>query len=193
MRSMRRLVLLTALAAGPWLLAAPRPALAQAGAPVTSTQTWPAANPSDVASIDAIMEALYDVISGPAGQARDWDRFKSLFIPEARLIPSGQGPNGQVGYQVWSPDEYAAAAGAQLEANGFFEVEIARRTERFGTVAHSFSTYESRSNADDPDPFSRGINSIQLLHDGERWRIVTIFWNAERPDLTIPDAYLPGD
>ena len=50
------------------------------------------ADPKDVASIDAIMKAVYDVISGDAGKLRDWDRFRSLFHKDARLIPSGKNP-----------------------------------------------------------------------------------------------------
>ena len=151
------------------------------------------ADPADVATQDAIIEALYDVISGPAGQARDWDRFRSLFIPEgARLVPTGVGPQGNAGHTVLTPDGYIERAGRSLEANGFFEVEIGRTTEAFGTIAHAFSTYESRRNADDAEPFARGINSIQLFHDGDRWWIATVMWDSERADNPIPARYLGG-
>lgn len=149
------------------------------------------ADPGDVASQDAIVAALYDVISGPAGQARDWDRFHSLFIPEgARLIPTGRAPDGTAGYTVLTPAGYIERAGRSLERDGFFEVEIGRVTQEFGNIAHVFSSYASRRTPDDPEPFSRGINSIQLLHDGERWWITTVLWDSERPDNPIPTAYL---
>ena len=152
----------------------------------------PAARPEDVASVDAILKALYDVISGPAGQKRDWNRFYSLFIPTgARLIPTGKAPDGSVRHRMWTPEEYATTAGAQLEQGGFFEVEIARVLETFGNVTHAFSTYESRRTAADEKPFARGINSIQLLNDGKRWYVVTIFWDSERADNPIPPKYLP--
>ncbi|MFL5582794.1 MAG: hypothetical protein ACJ8AO_20710, partial [Gemmatimonadaceae bacterium] len=93
--------------------------------------------------------------------------------------------------RVLAPEEYVAGAGSRLEQNGFFEREIARRTERFGNVVHAFSTYESRHTASDAQPFARGINSIQLWNDGTRWYVVTIFWEAERPDSPIPPQYLP--
>ena len=192
MRRLRTLFLLGALAAGPLVLATPAPSLAQGRPNVAMAESWPEADSDDVESVDSILTALYDVISGPAGQARDWDRFRSLFIPEARLIPTGRSAEGEHGYRVWSPGEYAEQAGASLEQAGFFEREIARSEERFGPVVHAFSTYDSKRNADDPEPFARGINSIQLMHDGDRWYVVTIYWAAERPDLPIPGQYLPS-
>jgi hypothetical protein len=140
--------------------------------------------------VDAIIGALYDVISGPAGQKRDWDRFRSLFAPGARLIPTGKRPDGSHVMRVVTPDEYATNAAPMLEKNGFFEREIARRTEQFGGVLHAFSTYESRHAAADSVPFSRGINSIQLVNDGRRWWVMTILWEAERADNKIPERYL---
>ena len=136
-----------------------RPAAGQA-APMQSK-----ANPADVASVDALIKATYDVISGPAGQKRDWDRFRSLFVPGARLIPTGVRPDslgGGFGLRVLTPEEYAQTSGPFLENNGFFEIETGRKMEQFGQVAHLFSTYESRHKADDAQPFARGINSFQV-------------------------------
>lgn len=146
----------------------------------------PAPRAADVASADAIVAALYDVISGPAGQARDWDRFRSLFIPAARLIMVGKRPDGAIMHRVMTPEDYVQAAGPQLEARGFFEREIGRTVDRFGAVTHVFSAYDSRRAADDAEPFARGVNSIQLLHDGNRWWVVTIFWDSEREGQPIP-------
>ena len=161
------------------------PAATPAAAPT------PAARPADVASEDAIIAALYDVISGPAGQKRDWARFRSLFIPEARLIVArARRPEGPVPPLVMTAEQYIAGPGKTLEA-GFFEREISRISETFGGVTHRFSTYESRARAEDPQPFARGINSIQLLNDGQRWWVVTVFWDSERPNNPIPAKYLP--
>jgi hypothetical protein len=156
--------------------------------PATAPQ--PAANPADVSSLDAILGALYDVISGPAGQARNWDRMRSLFIPGARLIPSQPAPDGKVVPRVLDVEGYIGRAGPTLEKNGFFEREISRKTDTFGTITHAFSTYESRRKQDDATPFARGINSIQLVNDGTRWWIVTVLWDAERPNNPIPAKYL---
>jgi hypothetical protein len=176
------------------------PALTLAAALITTlhaaplaAQETPPARPEDVASVDALITGLYDVISGPAGQKRDWDRFLSLFIPGARLIPTGITQQGEVRHRVMTPEEYATTIGPRLEETGFFEREIGRTTERFGAVTHVFSAYDSKRTEADAEPFSRGINSIQLLHDGERWWVVSVFWDSERPDNPIPERYLhPG-
>lgn len=150
----------------------------------------PAARAEDVGSMDAILAALYDVISGPAGQPRDWDRMRSLFAPGARLIPTGKRPDGSSVMLVWTVDQYITTAGSQLEKEGFFEREIGRHTDRYGNVVQVFSSYDSRHAKDDEKPFARGINSIQLHHDGARWWIVSVFWEGESPANPIPPEYL---
>lgn len=156
----------------------------------TSAPAAPAAE--DVESIDAIVKAVYDVISGEAGEKRDWDRFKSLFIGEAQLIPASKKQDGTgMRYGIMTPEGYVKMAGTRLEEDGFFEKEIHRVEEQFGPIAHVFSTYESRRSLSDEEPFARGINSFQLFNDGKRWWVVNIYWTAERPDLPIPEKYLP--
>lgn len=144
----------------------------------------------DVGSMEAILAAVYESISGPAGQKRDWDRMRSLFVPGARLIPAVYRPDSAPTLRMLEVEQYITTVGPRLEANGFFEREVAHRTERYGGVVHVFSTYESRRLASDPKPFARGINSFQLWYDGKRWWIVTIYWEAERPDNPIPERYL---
>jgi hypothetical protein len=144
-----------------------------------------------VASVDAIIAALYASISGGAGEKRDWNRFRSLFVPNARLIPARVRPDGGADAAMLSADDYVTRAAPGLEQNGFFEREIARRTETYGAVTHVFSTYESRRQLSDAKPFARGINSIQLLKDGPRYWVVTVFWDSERPGNEIPGKYLP--
>ena len=160
------------------------------------------ADPRDVSSPEQIVAALYDVISGPAGKKRDWDRMRSLFIPGARLMPTGPvRPPGtppdaplkgdeEFATSVFDVEGYIERAGKYFAEHGFFEREIARRTERFGHIVHVFSTYDSRHKADDPKPFARGINSIQLMNDGRRWWVVSIFWEGETPQNPIPEKYL---
>jgi hypothetical protein len=148
-------------------------------------------DPADVASIDAIMKSVYDVISGDAGKARNWDRFRSLFHKDARLIPTGKNPQtGVVTAHVLSPDEYITRSEPFLVKEGFFEREIARRTEQYGNIVQVFSTYESRHKLDDKTPFARGINSFQLYNDGKRWWLLTIFWQGETLEYPIPKDYL---
>jgi hypothetical protein len=149
------------------------------------------ARSEDVASIDAIIATVYEVISGPAGE-RDWDRFRSLFAPGGRLIPTRANEEGGAEARVGSVEDYIEGSGAYFKENAFYESEIARVTETFGNIAHAFSTYESRR-APGEAPFTRGINSFQLLKDGDRWWVVTIFWDGERRGNPIPAKYLPGE
>jgi len=164
------------------------------GVPLEGCTTY--ASPSthsfaaDVASEEAIVAALYDAISGPACQHRDWDRFRGLFAPGARLIPTVRTPDGTLGIRAETPEEYVAAVKAGMEDFGFAEKEISHVGESFNGVVHRFSTYESRRAASDAKPFARGINSIQLLNDGKRWWVVTVYWAGERPGAPIPEMYL---
>ncbi len=149
------------------------------------------ANPTDVTSIDAIITAAYDSISGPAGQKRDWARERSLFYPGARLIPTAKPEeSNNLAPEMLDVDGFIARVEPYFAEHRFYEKEIARRTEQFGQIAHVWSTYESRHNSDDPKPFMRGINSIQLFYDGGRWWIVTIYWQQESPEHPIPERYL---
>lgn len=145
-----------------------------------------------VSSLDKTIETLYGVISGEKGEARDWELFKFLFKPNAKLIPTGKNNEGMVGLRFMSPDDYILASGPWLMENGFFEKEIHRTTHTFGNITHVFSTYESFQSEADKEPFMRGINSIQLLDDGNRWWIVNIFWLQESDEHPIPEQYLPN-
>ncbi len=168
--------------------ALPAAAAAQTTSPTGATV--PAADPADVGSIDAILGALYDVISGPAGQPRDWDRFRSLFLAEAYLIPTGV-PQGsdRTRARFMSVEEYVTQSGPILEERGFFERQVGLVLERFENIAHAFSTYESRWTPQG-EVFQRGINSIQLLWDGERWWVANIMWRGVGPAQEIPKKYL---
>ena len=165
------------------------PPAATQTAPATSAAKTPDAKPEDVKSVDAIVAALYDVISGPAG-TRDWDRFRSLFAPEGRLIPNNVNDKGEWTHPVLSVEDFVKRAGANMEKNGFFEKGIANKSEQYGTVAHVFGTYESRHEKDGK-PFARGINSFSLSFDGKRWYVVQILWQSETPAFPIPEKYLP--
>ncbi len=148
----------------------------------------PEAKAEDVKSPEAIVKALYDVISGPAGE-RDWNRFKSLFIPEGRLIFNGLNPKGEYSRRVMTTDDYQQRAGGFFMKEGFFESGVSNTVNEFGHIANVFSTYESRHEKGEK-PFARGINSIQLASDGKRWYVVEILWDAESDKNPIPQKYL---
>src|ERR1051325_164329 len=161
---------------------------AQEKAPEKSaTSAIPTANPKDVESMDAIIAALYNVISGPAGE-RDWNRLRSLFLPDAHLTAVHKKPDGSFSATSVTVDGYIERAGKYFREKPFYESELSRKVEHFGQEAHVFSTYESRE-APDAKPFTRGINSIQLFNDGKRWYCVSIFWDEERADNPLPAKY----
>lgn len=172
----------------------PALALAIAGALLlptsTAAQSARSADPADVESIDAIITAVYDVISGDAGEARDWDRWHTLFADGATLSAIARRPDGTIGRVIMTPESYVERSGAVLERDGFVEAEIGRVTEEYGLLAHAFSTYESYRNRSATEPFARGINSFQLMNDGERWWVVSVFWLQEGPEWPIPQRYI---
>ncbi|HMU61377.1 MAG TPA: hypothetical protein PKA66_06305 [Gemmatimonadales bacterium] len=146
------------------------------------------AHEADVRSIDSIITALYAVISGPIGEPRQWDRFHSLMHPDARLIPTGCDTAGACRLRIMTPAEYQSRADSFLVASGFTERELHRTVERYGAIAHAFSSYASFRGTE-PTPFARGINSIQLFWDGTRWWVLSVFWDAERPSNPLPSSF----
>ena len=140
----------------------------------------------DLAQIDAVIAEMYAMISGPAGP-RDWSRQGDCFHPKARQIRTTVGPDGKPLLTIMSLDDYAASTTPFFAANAFYEVEIGRRVELFGTIAHAWSAYEARNTLDpSAEPERRGINSIQLTKDAERgWRIIAMIWDNEREGVSI--------
>lgn len=147
---------------------------------------------ADGASVDTIVAALYDVISGPAGAPRNWNRMRALFAPDAKLMVIVPRPEGGFGLRAMTVEDYISRNMSAFNTSGFYEREIARTTESFGQLAHVFSTYELLRSPNDAKPFMRGINSIQLAHDGKRWWIANLVWRAEDSGLALPERYLQG-
>jgi hypothetical protein len=168
-------------------------------APVATAQTGAATahvdvptiapRPEDVGTLDGLIAAYYDVISGPAGKARQWSRDRTLYIPDIRFVSMSLGKDAKPVARTMSHQQFVDASDKGLQA-GFYEQEVHRTTERFGNIAHVFSTYESRVKADGP-VIARGINSIEAFFDGKRWWIASAIWDEERPDNPMPPDYLP--
>lgn len=146
---------------------------------------------SKVQTLDSTLETLYAVISGEKGEERDWELFRYLFHADAKLIPSGKNREGKIGARYMTADDYINGSGKWLIENGFHEIEISRKVDTFGNITQVFSTYEAKRSKNDEKPFMRGINSIQLLNDGNRWWILNIYWTQESPTNPIPKQYLP--
>jgi hypothetical protein len=178
---------LTAGAGGSMAAQPPQPA-----APVHTAPAQPTvAKEADGASVDSLVAALYDVISGPAGAPRNWNRMRALFAPDAKLMvitPNREG--GGFALRTMTVEDYISRNMSAFNTSGFYEKEIARTTDAFGQLVHVFSTYELLRAPHDPKPFMRGINSIQLAHDGKRWWIANLVWRAEDAGLALPERYL---
>jgi hypothetical protein len=166
------------------------PCQAQSAMSQTDMSNAPPAAAADVRSMDAIMHAYYDVISGPAGN-RDWNRFYSLFVPGGRLIQTDRAaPDSTPRTVVRTPQEFVQWIGPYMAKNALYEKEISHSVDTFGAITQRFSTYAALAAADDGKPKSRGIYSAQLFNDGTRWYIVTMYWDNERPGTAIPSRYL---
>lgn len=148
----------------------------------------PAAAPADVRTIADIMRVSYEVISGPAGAPRQWERDRTLYMPGATFVVTGK-RDGKVETTIMTPEEYRRKSDARLVAQGLFETEIGSRVERFGNVAQVRSVSVSRRTPDGPIE-SRYVNYVQLFWDGARWWIAGAVWDQERPDNPIPAAWL---
>lgn len=164
---------------------------ATAQMPATAAEKAAKANhkyAKDVSSVDNIIAALYNVICGAPGEPRDWERFKYLFGNDAKLIPTGKVADGGYIYRTMTPEEYITMFSTRIKT-GFFEKELKRETVSFGTVYHAFSTYETRETQNGPST-NRGINSIQLFKDQDRFYIVNVFWCAESMGFNLPASAL---
>lgn len=138
-------------------------------------QETPAPRPEDVSSIDGIVRAFYEVVSGPAGERADVERDRSLHHPEAQVAIAGTDASGEPTVRVMTLDEYHGRN--EPRQQGFWEWETDRTVQRSGNVVHVWSHYAS-ARAEDGEPFDRGVNSITLFHDGARWWIMGWMFDA---------------
>ncbi len=137
----------------------------------------------DPTCIGDIVDAMYAMISGPAGP-RNWSLQGLVFHPEARQVRTGIDAQGRSSIKIMSLADYVADTAAFFEGHDFFEVEVSRRVEAFGNIAHVWSIYEARGSADDVEPERRGINSIQLFRNEHgHWHITSMIWDNERAGL----------
>lgn len=149
------------------------------------------ANPADVNTIEGIVKALYEVISGPAGK-RDWNRFKSLYYKDAYMAAMAPTPTGERKLMKFSPEEYIQMNSPLFEKFAFYEKELGRQVNQFGSIAQVFTSYAFT--AETPTPMKeRGINSIQLVNEGGRWWIMSIIWDDETKENQIPAKYLNAE
>jgi hypothetical protein len=152
----------------------------------------PPADAKDVASVDAIITALYDANTNMVDRKVDPGRFRSLFYPDVRFNSTILNPatpkNARL--RTWTIDDYVRVAMAGKPRGGFSEREIARTSQAFGHIVQVFSTYRTYRDSTDRNPI-HGINSFQLFNDGTRWWVLNVLWDTEQPSQKIPSIYLP--
>ena len=168
---------------------------AQTPAPAAPPRPTQPPAPAEAASVDAILAALYAGVSHPPNEQPDWSHLRTICLKEARFIPP-QRPTGE--FVFFSTEDFItrvssgiASRAPKKEDTGFFEREISRKADCWGNICQVFSTYEGRHLPSDAKPFVRGINSIQLVKDGNRWWIVNVFWDQESPEKPLSATYLP--
>jgi len=142
-------------------------------------------NTADLAAIDQTISGVYDLISGPPGQKRDFDKMRSLFVPGATL--KAIGPKGVRGGSL---DDYISRNAAILEKEGFTERELGRRVELWGNLATAWSSYDGRTA--NGGFHERGINSIQLVKADGKWLVASILWQEETPQFPLPNELIKG-
>ena len=144
----------------------------------------------DIATLDGILSAFYDVVSGPAGQPRQWSRDRTLYVPGVLFISTEVGKDGKPYHQIMTHQQFVDRSNASVVSQGFYEQEIHRVTTRYGTIVHVFSTYVMRRTLNGP-LIGRGVNSLELFYDQKRWWIVCDLWDEERPGNPLPRELLP--
>jgi hypothetical protein len=144
----------------------------------------------DDPALDELLRTFYANISGPAGSPRPAAADEGVHHPQARLMRTGVDAEGRSWIRVMSLAEYDEDTRDFFATTDFYEIEVARRAERFGNIAWVRSVYEARRHPDDPELIKRGINSIQLFHDGTRWQVVSVLWDNERPGVAVPADWL---
>ncbi|WMI67587.1 hypothetical protein [Mangrovimonas sp. YM274] len=143
-------------------------------------------------TLDSTITSLYGAISGEKGVERDWKLFKYLFKNEAKLIPAYKdGVKGIYDTNYLSVEDYINTTNDWIIANGYIKKEIHRVTQSYGNITHAFITFEAFRSEQDETPFLRGIDSIELLFDGQRWWVVNLYWTLETEGTPIPEDYLP--
>lgn len=148
-----------------------------------------APRPADVASVDGVVKAYYDVISGPAGEPRQWSRDRSLYIPDLRFVATGFARERPYA-RVMDHQAFVDGSDSAMVHDGFFEREIHRVTRTYGNIVQVFSTYEEHRTADGPVQ-GRGVNALQLFWDGSRWWVASAIWFEEDAAHPIPPELLP--
>jgi hypothetical protein len=143
------------------------------------------ARPEDVVTIDALIEAYYESVSGHPGQ-RDGERMLSLFVKGGKISidVSGDEPRHQLA------EDYLRTSRFLTITTDFFEREISRDTQQFGRMANVISTYGISDAMENTEYTARGVTVFQLVHHHDRWWILSTMWQRESDELPLPAELL---
>jgi hypothetical protein len=147
---------------------------------------------SNVSSIDSIVTSIYEVVSGEEGENRDWDLHRTIFHPEAQIVTNYLNDHGEYQIDFYDFEDYVNNYSDYFKNNNNFEVDVNRKIEIFGNLAHVFSTFESYKNAEDSTPYRLGTASIQLYNDGDRRYVLNMYYKTESENDKVPNKYIPS-
>jgi hypothetical protein len=158
----------------------------------TYAQSWNKDTSNDLNTVNGIIHSLYNAISGSSGQDRDWSSFRTLFAENARMYIAVPNKDNNTSLRCITPAEYIERNKTRLADIGFNETELYRITNSYGAGTQILSTYETHFlNKNGEQEITQGINNIQLYFDGQRYYIVSIFWDGNAKNIQVPDRYLP--
>lgn len=166
-----------------------RTSLAALGIAVSLSTSTLADEPVDeTAAVEATIHAVYDVISGPVGEERDFERMRALYMDGAAMGAVGPGPDGQGRGRVITLDDYIERSGPWLVENGFVEVPTRTDISVWGEIATARSAYEGTNSATG-ETFLIGVNFITLFKIEGEWKIASILWRTETDDWPVEAAF----
>ena len=143
-----------------------------------------------VQTIDKTIKTLYSILSAEADEIHNWELFLYLFHPEGKMIQYANNIDGLLEITFMSPKEYVNTIGKYLDERSFYEKEIYKKIDTYGSLAHVLSTYQSYRSKFDKKPYFTGLNSFQLVYQHRRWWIINNFWTREAIAEPFPKEFL---
>ncbi|MEM9022334.1 MAG: hypothetical protein AAGB22_01235 [Bacteroidota bacterium] len=157
----------------------------------TATPSKTAVLPANISDPESLVRTFYRTLSGPAGP-RNWDRFRSLCLPDAQINAITYNADGTAVPVYGSVANYIAQVGPFFEQHGYQQKQLKHRVDTYGNLAQIFSTYSTRYLAPGSSTAieEHGVASFQVIYWKNRWWIANVLWNAEAPGDPIPKRYL---
>ncbi len=149
-------------------------------------------NPSDLATVDAVISALYESTRHTSEKPQDWERFRSLFVPNAVLVQAAS--IGSFEYSIDSFIEEAQYFRDRDPTEDWYETELARETHQLDDVAHVFSVnvFGPSTEGSQPKRYTHSFNLVKMdeherrgssVHQSTKWQITSWHWSAHVHDM----------